>query len=1829
MKNISIRFLSVILTVAIVLVSLPLTVFASIQEDSSMYTGESDTSSLGSTDAYMYELTHRRDEYTKHFRNPDGTVTAIQYSVPLHRLSEDGLWEDIDNTIALSGNEYTTADARIKFAKKTTGNETLFTIHDGNGKITMSLDGANKKIEGEVTNYVTDEDAENIVKMSRLEKLNSSIIYRNILEGVDLEYVTVSSTIKENIILNSKRDSYEFTFTMKLNNMTATENSSGGISVYDNSNELVYKIAPPFMYDSNGVLSYNVFYTLVKNSNNEYKIKVTANKEWIESDERIFPITIDPSVSPADNNVTDLWVDSGYPNQNFSPLPSLQLTSTSKIYWKTTTLPNIPDYAYITSVDFSMLQSTGSENYIGIYRVTKDWTSALTYSSITSTVGTVDSSIIDYRKSKTATPQNMERMYWNVTDIVQKWANGTYPNYGLCLQFVSGSGVSGYVTFHSNNETDISKRPRLMITYKDQLGLEDYWSFASHSAGTAGNGYVNLATGNLVFEAGAFTTTDNLMPYTASVVYNSALSGRYYTASNRNVPNGYSPTGTGFKANMNQYIASDTRINLEGVEETYYIYTDADGTEHAFFKSTTSGENNIYYDEDGLKLKLTVSTDGFVIEDSAFNKYTFATLSSGGILKTITDVNGNSLDFTCDENGKPKSVKMTPNGSSSSITHFTITNNASGVLRYVLDSSRQQAVLFYYSNTYNGDISSSGYKYLRKIVYAHQSGSTSSSNWSSFYSSGTNSYITVDAECYYNYDSAGHIISVKDDLHKIEIAYTYDSAGRVTSVCEKAGSSSSVGQTAGFTYGTDYTKVRTSGKDDIYGNSDDIFTVYTFDHEGRCVSTYSTDINGYTIYGATSGEYVDDNEKAKNSIKTSSSISDIATNYLLNSNFEINGVSSLSYWTKSGNVEAVTLNYQNIDSPHSYNYHYYDSDYNVKITASSGATSSIAQKVALSSGTYTLSADLKNESKGTLTVRLRVISMDNSSTVHTEEVNFTNDYDYPVTAEATLTFNVSTTSTERFVISIEVVGESGVNTSSDFVWVRHATLSKSVGYSMNNRVNYGSFETSVLNGETSRYPLSNFWTSAGGSSNVITGVNGSLAGYSLYVPGAGIGNDSYVKQTIYTATSAEEAYFKQNPTRYGIIPQKLYRVSGRALSTNAIASKDSTFAVVVEVTYVSQDGTTNTAKHSFAFNNHIDSWQFVSGVFSTEYNKFVKKIEIYCQFKNQTGSACFDDISMCYIGGNDYPTIYDYDKNTGMLTEVISPFSRTCYEYDEDGINVKRKIDKKSVTDYTYDAQNRVIKIKYYSFGGDWAQEKCGYIEGTSTKRLRSTTDYEYNTYGLLETETVTPVDELTNQTPNITEKLVTTREYNTSTMKIFGALVEEIDALGNSTKYFYNSKYGYLLASIGPDGNGMTYTYDALGRMTLALPAVTSGSSYISAGPERVAYTYDDTDRLSTISRYGTLYSFLYDVFGNTTSISVGNHQLAGYTYNANNGKLATMTYGNGTSVKYDYDTLDRVEKIWYKENGESAYTLAYEYKYDSNGYLNTFYDHVNDNVTNYRYDSAGRLHEYYVNSASEDEKQSSLFYTYDADGRVIQRQYRQDYTYSGGSAEIGFYNSYVYDESDGSLKSSGAWFGNYQLGVSYTYDNLGRLTQKSQRLQHEHSSSASGVVTQQYEYTTRDSGTKLSLQISKMTSIVTGQSNKVYTYEYDGNGNITKISLGSVVQYAYQYDKLGQLVRVDDSVAGRTYVYYYNSLGNMQYKYTYPLGTTSGTPIETKSYGYGDSSWGDLLTHYNSVAMTYDTIGNPLTYYNGFTFSWKQGRRLATVVVRKRNWLLPMKHC
>ena len=153
-------------------------------------------------------------------------------------------------------------------------------------------------------------------------------------------------------------------------------------------------------------------------------------------------------------------------------------------------------------------------------------------------------------------------------------------------------------------------------------GLESYWTYTSQSAGFAGLGSINNATGNLVFSIPTLTTTDFLMPFTPTLVYNSSLGNTYATSENAETAYKYPSAGYGFKWNMCETLVQKHYYNENGVYMTYYMWSDSDGTEHAFMPTGTA---NVYKDEDGLLLTLVENgNDTYTIVDQNQNYRIFA-----------------------------------------------------------------------------------------------------------------------------------------------------------------------------------------------------------------------------------------------------------------------------------------------------------------------------------------------------------------------------------------------------------------------------------------------------------------------------------------------------------------------------------------------------------------------------------------------------------------------------------------------------------------------------------------------------------------------------------------------------------------------------------------------------------------------------------------------------------------------------------------------------------------------------------------------------------------------------------------------------------------------------------------------------------------------------------------------------------------------------------------------------------------------------------------------------------------------------------------------------
>ena len=141
----------------------------------------------------------------------------------------------------------------------------------------------------------------------------------------------------------------------------------------------------------------------------------------------------------------------------------------------------------------------------------------------------------------------------------------------------------------------------------------------------------------------------------------------------------------------------------------------------------------------------------------------------------------------------------------------------------------------------------------------------------------------------------------------------------------------------------------------------------------------------------------------------------------------------------------------------------------------------------------------------------------------------------------------------------------------------------------------------------------------------------------------------------------------------------------------------------------------------------------------------------------------------------------------------------------------------------------------------------------------------------------------------------------------------------------------------------------------------------------------------------------------------------------------------------------------------------------------------------------------------------------------------------------------------------------------------------------------------------------TTTSTQVATHTVASSGF-NAAYSYTYDDNGNILSVSDGTYTT-SYAYDSANQLIRENNQKANKTWTWDYDNAGNILGKkeYTYTTGTL-GTPTDTIDYAYGNDNWGDLLTSYDGKAITYDGVGNMLTYGNN-TYSWKHGRQLESM--------------
>ncbi len=601
-----------------------------------------------------------------------------------------------------------------------------------------------------------------------------------------------------------------------------------------------------------------------------------------------------------------------------------------------------------------------------------------------------------------------------------------------------------------------------------------------------------------------------------------------------------------------------------------------------------------------------------------------------------------------------------------------------------------------------------------------------------------------------------------------------------------------------------------------------------------------------------------------------------------------------------------------------------------------------------------------------------------------------------------------------------------------------------------------------------------------------------------------------------------------------------------------------------------------TSWNNLFFTTENDNWHHMTTTIAAPY-AYVR-IEVSVSYPQNNKTCMFSQI---YLYRDLYGSSFGYDDNGNVVS--VSDLSNQKSQATYDDFN--------NLLSYV---QPGSASTEKYSFTyGDTDAEKKRHLQLSATTPMGVKSATTYDQYG--------------NSTANVVQPSADAPLMKTETVYSDNGnyVIAQKDARGNSVVNLLDTN-GRTISVTDPAGNSIFYAYDNSNRV-IGVTSETSGKVH------KNSYTYEN-DRIKTIAHNTTsdtvndvIYTFEYDELGRKTAVKVGNQELSQSVYSEDRkGLLDEMNFGNGAKVRYAYDDFGRTTAIYVDESGETSTAPKYEFKYDARGIASVIKDNVLMTETRVTSDLADRPSESVMKDANGNLVHKSVL-NYDGKNRVKEfldilpeATHKTSYTYDADNrvTEVKF------DDSD-------------THKVNLTYDLLNRITNKTV---------TNGVpYSTTYGYVTGDTASYGANATTPLISTITqgsGENAMNFAYTYDSRGNIISETRNGVTT-TYEYDELGQLIRVNDpndpaadSVRGTTWVYSYDRGGNILQKLAYVL-SSDAQPSELRQsliYEYTDANWKDKLTLFCNDELEYDAIGN-LTDDGQWTYTWEKGRQLKSM--------------
>ncbi|MDA2804396.1 DNRLRE domain-containing protein [Nocardiopsis suaedae] len=259
------------------------------------------------------EIPEERDEFSRTYRNADGTLATDFSLEPLHFENDKGDWEEIDPTLIpeRTGVWSNRADANDVDFSETADGAPLARMETEDGRsVAFSAEGT-----GNARGEVSEDDPD-------------TIVYEDALDGAGIELTALrGGAVKETIVLDEAPQAPEdavWRFPLDLDGLDPRKADDGGIDLVDpESGDPEGHIPAGYMSDSDidprsgdGAESDDVHFELVEEGGS-WTLEVTADFDWLTSGDRVYPVRVDPTAAWNYNASQDTYVQSGYGSSRY------------------------------------------------------------------------------------------------------------------------------------------------------------------------------------------------------------------------------------------------------------------------------------------------------------------------------------------------------------------------------------------------------------------------------------------------------------------------------------------------------------------------------------------------------------------------------------------------------------------------------------------------------------------------------------------------------------------------------------------------------------------------------------------------------------------------------------------------------------------------------------------------------------------------------------------------------------------------------------------------------------------------------------------------------------------------------------------------------------------------------------------------------------------------------------------------------------------------------------------------------------------------------------------------------------------------------------------------------------------------------------------------------------------------------------------------------------------------------------------------------------------------------------------------------------------------